>query len=105
MAKAKTQKAEAAVKADKQYEAMFLFGPSAATDGEGALNNAKGIIERHGGKIIVLKKWDERRLAYEIRGQKRGTYLVAFFTAPGTAIAPIERDVNLSEDILRVIVL
>jgi small subunit ribosomal protein S6 len=87
-----------------QYEAMFLFGPSAATDLEAAINTARSIIERHEGKILVIKKWDERKLAYEIRGQKRGTYIIAYFTAPGKAISAIEREVNLGEEILRVMV-
>lgn len=88
-----------------QYEAMFLFGPSAATDLEAAINLARSIIERHGGQILVIKKWDERKLAYEIKGQKRGTYIIAFFNAPGKAITPIEREVSLGEEILRVMVL
>src|SRR5437773_2749836 len=102
----KAEKAEKSVeKANNTYEAMFLFGPAAASDAEGAVTTAKGIIERHGGAILVIKKWDERKLSYEIKGQKRGTYVIAFFTAPGGAVTQIERDVNLSEEILRVIVL
>lgn len=88
-----------------QYEAMFLFGASAAADLEAAISLARSIIERHEGQILVIKKWDERKLAYEIRGQKRGTYIIAFFKAPGKAISAIEREVNLGEEILRVMVL
>lgn len=88
-----------------QYEAMFLMGPIGAAEPEQSLSMCRGIIERHGGQIIVLKKWDERKLAYELGGQKRGTYIIAFFRAPGSAVAGIERDVHLSEEILRVMVL
>jgi len=88
-----------------QYEAMFLLGPIGAAEPENSLNMCRGIIERHGGEVLVIKKWDERKLAYEVGGQKRGTYIIAFFKAPGEAISHIERDVSLSEDILRVIVL
>jgi len=77
-------KAKASEKSLATYEAMFLFGANAATDADGAVNTAKGIIERHEGQILVIKKWDERKLAYEIKGNKRGTYVVAFFKAPGT---------------------
>ncbi len=87
------------------YEAMFLLGPVGAAEPERAINMCRGVIERHGGTIILIKKWDERKLAYEISGQKRGTYIIAFFTAPGTAITGIERDVKLSEEMLRVMVL
>ena len=88
----------------KQYEAMFLFGAAAASEVEKAISTARGIVERHSGKLIVAKKWDERKLMYEIKGQKRGLYVITYFTAPGDAVAAIERDVNLSEDVLRVMV-
>jgi len=87
-----------------KYEAMFLFPPPGTTDAEGMQTMARGIIERHGGKILFIKKWDERKLAYVIRKQKRGTYIVAFYEGPGASVGAIERDVNLSEDILRVLI-
>jgi small subunit ribosomal protein S6 len=91
-------------KSNKQYEAMFLVGPAAATDQEAGINLCRQIVERHGGQILVIKRWDERKLAYEMGKQKRGTYVIAYFTAPGSAVSAIERDVNLSEDVLRVMV-
>jgi small subunit ribosomal protein S6 len=98
--------AKAAPKTEKsnQYEAMFLFPPPGVTDVEGMTSTARGMIERHGGKIIVIKRWDERKLTYEIGKQKRGTYIIAYFTAPPEAVTPLERDVNLSEDVIRVLV-
>jgi small subunit ribosomal protein S6 len=101
MAKKKAAETETVL---NQYEAMFLFPASAATEVDASIKNVTGIIERHGGKIIVVKKWDERKLAYEMKKQKRGLYVIAYFNAPGTAVTAIERDVNLSEDILRVLV-
>src|SRR5437588_1019117 len=86
------------------YEAMFLLGPAAQTAGDAGVGICRGIIERHGGQIMVIKKWDERKLAYEVKRQKRGTYVISFFKAPGGAIAAIERDVKLSDDLLRVLV-
>ena len=99
----KLKKSDAPAAAMK-YEAMFLFPPPGVVDVDGMVKNAQGIIERHGGKILVIKKWDERKLAYEVNGQKRGTYIIAFFTATGEAVGPIERDVKLNEQVLRVMV-
>jgi small subunit ribosomal protein S6 len=99
------KKSKAVEKAANQYEAMFLLGPTATAEPEKALETCKGIIERHAGTILVIKKWDERKLAYEISGQKRGTYIIAYFSAPGASLTAIERDVKLSEEILRVLVL
>jgi small subunit ribosomal protein S6 len=87
-----------------QYEAMFLLPAGATAEMDKSLAAVKGIIERHAGDVVVLKKWDERKLAYEIKAQKRGLYIIAYFNAPAAAVSAIERDVNLSEDILRVMV-
>lgn len=99
MAKAKTPAV-----ATNTYEAMFLLGAGFAADLDNALKLVRGIVERHEGKIIVIKKWDERKLAFEIGGEKRGLYVICFFNAPASAVVPIERDVNLSDQILRVLV-
>jgi small subunit ribosomal protein S6 len=87
-----------------QYEAMFLLPAGASAELEKSMSAVRGIIERHGGQVIVLKKWDERKLAYELNRQKRGLYVIAYFRAPGAAVTAIEREVNLSEDMLRVLV-
>lgn len=87
-----------------QYEAMFLYPPSGTMELQACLDMSKQIVERHGGQIIVIKKWDERKLAYEIGGQKRGLFILCYFRAAGNAVAGIERDVRLSEQVMRVLV-
>ncbi|MBC8105933.1 MAG: 30S ribosomal protein S6 [Anaerolineae bacterium] len=107
MAKKASAKAAAAPTAGaktRQYEAMFLFGAAFAPEVDKAVGIARGIIERHAGEVLVAKKWDERKLLYEITGNKRGLYVITYFNAPSNAIAGIERDVNLSEEVVRVLV-
>ena len=106
MAERKTTKKKAPQreKQGSQYEAMFLFPASVASDVDHALATARQMIERHDGKIILIKKWDERKLAYEMKKNKRGVYIIAYFTGPGAAVGAIEREVNLSEEVLRVMV-
>lgn len=89
--------------AKAQYEGMFLF-PAGQVDPEAAINQVRGIVERHHGKVLVIKKWDERKLAYEIKKHKRGLYILCYFTAPGPAVSAITRDVQLSDEILRVLI-
>lgn len=88
------------------YEAMFLFGQAAAADLAAAIEHLREVIQVRGhGEIIAMRKWDERRLAYEIDGQKRGLYVLVYFKAPNQQLAHIERDCNLSEKILRSMIL
>jgi small subunit ribosomal protein S6 len=88
------------------YEGLFLMNQSTvASDFTGAMDHLKQIFDRAEAEVIVLDKWDERKLAYEIEGQKRGTFFLAIFRARGTQIANIERDCNLSELVLRNIII
>ncbi len=86
------------------YEGLFLFGTASTVDVEGTLKLVEDLIKKHGGETLLLRKWDERKLAYEIKKNKRGLYVLAFFKAPGAAVDRITRDVNLSETILRVLI-
>ena len=71
----------------RDYEGMFLFGTAATANVEEALNTVRGFIEKHGGSIRVLKKWDDRKLAYDVAKQQRGLYVLSYFNAPTTAVA------------------
>lgn len=83
------------------YEAMFLLSQSQAADFGAAIAHIKEGIERSGGSIIAMKKWDERRLAYEIHKNKRGVYILAYFSINARKMVEIERFFNLSEKVMR----
>lgn len=87
------------------YEAMFLMSQSVAADLGGAVAHINEILARGHAEVVAMRKWDERRLAYEIKGQKRGVYILAYFKAASKDIAHIERDCNLSEKVLRTLLL
>ncbi len=89
----------------KKYEAMFLFDPAVTPDWDAAKAELTRIMDRAGARVIVANKWDERRLAYEIRGRKRAIYGLTFFEAEASKIGEMERDVRLSEAILRCLIL
>jgi small subunit ribosomal protein S6 len=90
----------------KLYEAMFLVDSSkAASDWDGVQTGIKNILERVDAEIVSVRKWDERRLAYDINGHSRGTYILCYFRADGKGIRDIERAAQLSEQIMRVLIL
>ncbi len=88
------------------YEGMFLVDSAlAASDWDGVNDAIKKVLERSEAEIISIRKWDECSLAYEIKGKSRGTYLLSYFRVDGENVANIERDVVLSEKIMRVLIL
>lgn len=90
----------------KLYEAMFLVDSAlAAQDWDAILDTIKSILERGEAEIVSLRKWAERKLAYPIDHKSRGTYILCYFRADGSRIRNIERTVQLSERIMRVLIL
>jgi len=88
----------------RTYEGIFLFPQSATANLQEAADHVKSILDRCGATIVSFRKWDDRRLAYEVQGNKRGVYFLAYFTAPTSALAEIERRCNLSEELLRMMI-
>ena len=86
------------------YEGLFLFPHSASANLQAAADHVKEILQRADAEIISFRKWDERRLAYEIKGNKRGVYFLAYFKADPSKLVGLERDCNLSEQLLRSLV-
>ncbi len=88
----------------KLYEGLFLLTQPAASNLGEAVNHVKGLLDRAGAEIIGLYKWDERKLAYTIKGQRRGTFLLGYFHVDGDNLTGLDRDCNLSEQVLRAMV-
>jgi len=87
------------------YEVMLLLDPAFASNEEEVNKEISRLMERAGAEIIAQHRWDERRLAFEIKRRKRGVYLLVYVRGPNTSVGSLERDVQLSEGILRVLIL
>lgn len=91
---------------NKLYEGMFLIDSSlAGSDWDGIISSIRKILEKAEAEILSIKKWDDRRLAYDIKGTSRGTYILSYFKVDGGRITDIEKSVRLSEKIMRVLIL
>jgi small subunit ribosomal protein S6 len=60
-----------------------------------------GLFEKHGSQMLSARRWDERRLAYPIKRQLRGTYLLCYHKTDTDAMPALRRDLEYSEPILR----
>ena len=87
---------------ETEYEAMFLLDNNQALeDFEGASGVVDQLLEKHGATIVQREKWDERKLAYEIKGHRRATYYLVYFEGPTSSMSDIEEDLGLNEVVLR----
>jgi small subunit ribosomal protein S6 len=84
------------------YECLFLLDPTKAS---GNLDTAKGqlqaMLDKYGAEILASRPWDDRRLAYPIKGHKKGQFFLIFFKCESLKMVEMEHDFRLSELILR----
>jgi small subunit ribosomal protein S6 len=92
--------------AKRLYEGMFLVDSALATgDWDGTLATIENILRRADAEVVAIRKWGERKLAYDIDHKSRGTYILTYFKADGRRISGIEKDVQLSEKVMRCLIL
>lgn len=88
------------------YEGMFLLDSAkAAANWDEAVHHVHDILTKHHAEVVASRQWDERRLAYAIRGNRKGTYLLTYFKTDGANLRDIGHDCELSDVILRSLIL
>jgi small subunit ribosomal protein S6 len=84
------------------YETMYILRPDLGDEQvEQAINKYQNLIREQGADNIQIQNRGKRRLAYEINRQRDGIYIQMNYTGPGTIIAPLERAMRLSEEVIR----
>ena len=81
---------------------MFIISDTVAgSDWEAAVKHVEDLLKNRGAEILKSEKWEERKFAYKLKGHKRGAYLLIYFNAPTDSISLIKRDFELSDNVLR----
>jgi len=84
------------------YEAMFILDSTRfGRDPDGISSQLADLIQKAGGEILVSRLWEERRLAYPIKGQRKGTYWLIYLSLDPLQLAALRRQIEITETILR----
>lgn len=88
------------------YELMVILNPEVEDRTvQPTLDKFLGVVTGNGGKIDNVDIWGRRRLAYEIQKKSEGVYAVVNFTAEPATTVELERQLRLSESVMRTKVL
>ncbi len=88
------------------YEAMVIFDSNRFARERAALPaEMEKMIQAEGGEVLVTRLWEERRLAYAINGQRKGTYWLYYFRGPSSMLTALNRQWEIHDGILRHLVL
>ena len=84
------------------YEHVFLARQDVtAQQVETMVETYKGVIEANGGKVEKIEMWGVKSLAYRIKKNRKAHFTLLNVDAPPAALAEMERQMQISEDVLR----
>ena len=83
------------------YETLFVVHPEKGSRMKEFVERFKKIIEAQGGSLSQVDDWGVRDLAYKIEKQGRGYYTLLRFEGTGPAVQELERNLKLTDGILR----
>lgn len=84
------------------YEHVFVARPDISPQHvEDLARQFAGVVEEGGGKLGKVEYWGVRNLAYPIYNNRKAHYVLMNLDAPPPAVKEMERQISLSDDILR----
>lgn len=84
------------------YEGMFILDSNRyGKDPNGVSGKINSLVEKLEGEILVSRMWAEQRLAYPIKGQRRGTYWLTYFRIDSQKMDELNYACNINDDLLR----
>jgi small subunit ribosomal protein S6 len=92
--------------AENVYEGLFIFDSNKyARDPAGVSGQIAALVQKYKGTVLASRLWEERRLAYPIEGQRKGTYWLTYFRLASGELDALRRDCKINETILRELIL
>lgn len=86
----------------REYETLFLIRPELSEEGGDKLRERlRALAIRDGGKVIKFTTWGRKKTQYEIDKQNRAVYVHMHYLAPAAFVEELERNLRLSDDVIR----
>ena len=87
-----------------QYESVIIINPSVEEEGMKTLIQKFTDLIDKDGKVEKVEELGKKRLAYEVKKNKEGYYVVFYFDANPQAIAELERNYRITDEVIKFIV-
>ena len=88
------------------YEFTYIINPVLEDDQfKETVDKVSKLIENNGGEIEEVDEWGLRQFAYNMDKKGSGYYVNMYFTSPAEAIASVERQLRIDDDIMRYLTL
>ena len=86
----------------RKYEACYIVDPALAdADVQTIADRFKEVVEKNGGSVESAKKWEKRKLAYEIQDYTEANYVLMDFECDSQVPKELSRLMRISDDVIR----
>ena len=84
------------------YETLFVIKPTLTEEETNAqIERMQEVLGKVDAELQAINRIGMRKLAYPVQKNERGYYVVMYYKAPGSAIAEIERNLRINEEVLK----
>ena len=84
-----------------KYEVMFIAKPLEDAEVDPIAEFVSNLIKKNGGNVEKVDRWGKRHLAYTVKKQADGNYVLINFEADPEVIKEIDRVMKIQDDILK----
>ena len=86
------------------YESIFIINPNISDDETAAvIKKMQDVVTKQSGEMLKFEDWGKKKLAYEIKKQKRGHYAFFQFKAAPNAVSELERTYKMTDTVIKFI--
>jgi small subunit ribosomal protein S6 len=86
----------------REYETIYILRPDTDADGADRIGSrVADVVSREQGRLTKVELWGRRRLAFDIAKHRRGVYVYLKYIGSGRTVAEIERNLRLSDAVLK----
>jgi small subunit ribosomal protein S6 len=88
------------------YENMVILDSNKyAQDPNGLAATVQNLVTRLGGEVLVSRLWNEQKLAYPIKGHRKGTYWLTYMRLDPSKLTEFNRELRINESVVRTLTL
>lgn len=85
----------------RKYEVVFIIKPLEEEVTNGVIEKFEKLIASNGGKIDKEDRWGKKRLAYEIKKESEGFYVIFYVTCEPACVDECDRVMKITEEVLK----
>ena len=86
----------------RRYETLVIYDPEGGTEAtEGLITRTRDFVTQEGGRILKAERWGVRDLAFEMKGRRKGYYLLLQYAGLPRVATELDRRLNMIDAIVK----